>query len=200
MKKTIIAALVGGIIMFLWQFISWNVSGLHEPAQQYTPQQDQIMGFLNGLQLKEGGYILPMPPPTASMDEWNKAMEAAAGKPWARVEYHASLQENMTMNMTRGLVTNFITMLLLCWVITRLRQRSFAAILAACLATGFIVFLNVPYTNYIWYHSFDVWGHLVDAVVSWGLVGLWLGWYLKTKGTATNTITSNRRSAVVNID
>ena len=200
MKKTIIAALVGGIIMFLWQFLSWNISGLHQAAQQYTPQQEKIMAHLNSLQLKEGGYIIPMPPPNASMEEWNKTMDAAAGKPWARVEYHASLSDNMPLNMTRGLITNVLTMLLLCWVVLRFKSRSFATILTASLATGLIVFLNVPYTNYLWDHSFDIWGHLADAVISWGLVGLWLGWYLKSKRTHAAMVSNNRRSAVINID
>lgn len=200
MKKTIIAALVGGIIMFLWQFLSWNISGLHEAAQQHTPQQEKIMTHLNSLQLKEGGYIIPMPPPNASMDEWTKTMEAAEGKPWARVEYHAALTENMAMNMTRGLITNVLTILLLCWMLMRFNHRSFATILTASLCTGLIVFLNVPYTNYIWYHSFDIWGHLADAVISWGLVGLWLGWYLKKGRERAAMGAAHRRSAVINID
>ena len=36
MKKTVIAALVGGLIIFLWQFLSYALINFHKPAQQYT--------------------------------------------------------------------------------------------------------------------------------------------------------------------
>ena len=59
MKKTIVAALVGGIIIFIWQFLSFALINFHKPAQNYTDKQDAIMTFLNSQQLPEGGYILP---------------------------------------------------------------------------------------------------------------------------------------------
>jgi hypothetical protein len=43
------------------------------------------------------------------------------------------------------------------------------------------VFLNAPYTMHIWYGSFDLMAHFADALLQWGLAGLWLGWWL-TRG------------------
>lgn len=198
MKKLLIASLVGGILLFLWQFISWNMANFHESVQQYTPQQEKIISFLNELNLEEGGYILPIPPPGASMDEWNKLMDDAVGKPWAKVEYHKSLSNNMTMNMVRGLVINILTIFLLCWILMRFRSLRFSNIFTASLLTGLIVFFNVPYTQAIWYEAFDTWAHLADAVISWGLVGAWLGWYLGSKPGREAGI-ANRRTAVINV-
>lgn len=181
MKKSLIGALVGGLIIFIWQFLSWSLINLHEPAQQYTPRQDAIMNVLNNEKLEEGGYLLPMLPKTASMEEWEKFMKDAEGKPWASVQYHKAMKNNMGMNMFRGVVINFITVLLLCWILTRLHAPRFSTIAVASLFTGLIVFLNAPYTNFIWYEGFDIWAHLADAVVSWGLCGLWLGWWLRKK-------------------
>lgn len=181
MKKSLIGALVGGLIIFIWQFLSWSLFNLHEPAQQYTPRQDAIMNVLNNEKLEEGGYLLPMLPKTASMEEWEKFMKDAEGKPWASVQYHKAMKNNMGMNMFRGVAINFITVLLLCWILTRLHAPGFSTIAIASLFTGLIVFLNAPYTNFIWYEGFDIWAHLADAVVSWGLCGLWLGWWLRKK-------------------
>ena len=47
MKKSLVGAIVGGIIIFIWQFISWGAVNLHKPAQQYTPKQDAVMAVLN---------------------------------------------------------------------------------------------------------------------------------------------------------
>ena len=46
MKKTIIASTVGGILLFMWQFLSWTAINLHSPSQQYSPKQDTILALL----------------------------------------------------------------------------------------------------------------------------------------------------------
>jgi len=42
---------------------------------------------------------------------------------------------------------------------------------------GLIGYLTIPYLNSIWFETNSI-GHLIDAFVSWGLVGIWLGWWL----------------------
>ena len=54
-------------------------------------------------------------------------------------------------------------------------------VLMACLFTGLIVFINEPYNQFIWYKIFDVRAHLIDALASWGLCGIWLGWWMGRK-------------------
>ena len=179
MKKTIIAALVGGIIIFIWQFLSWSLINLHQPTQQHTPKQEAIMNFLNSQQLEEGGYFMPGLPDNASTDEMEQLMKESEGKPWASIQYHKAMNTNMVMNMIRGLLVNIIAVFLLCWILVRMAAPSFGTILTASLFTGFIVFLNAPYTNFIWYDGFDIWAHLADAVISWGACGLWLAWWLR---------------------
>ncbi|HZF64047.1 MAG TPA: hypothetical protein VEZ55_06180 [Chitinophagaceae bacterium] len=177
MKQTLIAAIVGGIILFIWQFLSWSLINLHQGVQQYTSKQDEIMNFLNNQQLPEGGYILPTVTENASMDEWNEMMKKAEGKPWASIQYHKALKTNMGLNMIRGLIIDILTVWLFCWILARLQLPSFTTIVITSLLTGLIIFFNVPYTNFIWYENFDIWAHLLDAIVSWGLCGLWLAWW-----------------------
>src|SRR5215213_4465731 len=179
MKKTIIGAVVGGLILFIWQFLSFALVNIHKPAQDYTDKQDAIMTFLNSQGLKEGGYILPSLPEGSTMDDHEKAMKAAEGKPWASIQYHQKMENDMVVNMIRGLLVNIVIILLFCWVARRLSPMSFSAIVTAALVTGLIVFLNGPYTGFIWYKSFDIWAHFLDAIVSWGLVGIWLAWWLR---------------------
>ena len=57
MKKTIIGVLVGALILFIWQFISWGAVNLHSGMQQYTPKQTEILKYL-GDNLEEGFYYL----------------------------------------------------------------------------------------------------------------------------------------------
>ena len=182
MKKMIIGAIVGGLLIFIWQTLSWTVLNLHKANQQYTPKQDSIMAYLNSQFSEDGAYFLPTFPEGASMDEMNKAMEDSKGKPWAQIHYHKANNTNMVMNMVRGLLVNIVMVWLLCWILARMNKGGFSATLTACLITGLIVFLNSPYTIHIWYTVFDLNAHLIDALVSWGLAGIWLGWWMNRAG------------------
>ena len=194
MNKIVIGSIVGGILIFLWQFLSWGAVNFHEPAQRYTDKQDAIMGFLNSQNLEEGGYIMPSLPKTASQEEWKTMMKETEGKPWASIQYHKEMKHNMTMNIIRALLVDILTVYLLCWILRRFNILTFTNVLIASLLTGLIVFLNAPYTHYIWYQDADIWAHLGDAVVSWGLVGLWLGWWLtRRRDTVVRETASVRR-------
>ena len=188
MKKTIIGSLVGALIIFIWQFLSFALINFHKPAQQYTEKQDVIMNFLNSQGLEEGGYFLPNLPDGASMDDQNKYMAEAEGKPWATIQYHSKMENDMVMSMIRGFLVNFVTVLLFCWLIFKMNAPSFGTIATAALAVGLIAFLFEAYTGSIWYKFFDIWAFFLDAVVAWGLTGLWLGWWLTRRTMGASTI------------
>ena len=180
MKKAIIGALVGGIIIFIWQFLTWGALNLHQSQQQYTPKQDSILAYLNTQFSEDGAYMLPTFAPGISNDEMEKQMTAMEGKPYAQVIYHKSMpgMNKMFMNMARGLLVNIFMVWLLCWILVKIPSPSFGTVLLSTLGTGIIVFLNGPYTMHIWFGSFDIMVHFVDALVAWGAAGLWLGWWL----------------------
>ncbi len=178
MKKTIIGALVGGIIIFAWQFLSWGPLDLHEAQQQYTPKQDTILAYLGTQFTEDGAYFMPNVAPGTSNEEMEKQWKAMEGKPYAQVIYHRSMPDNMFMNMARGLLVNIVMVWLLCWLLVKIPVRSFATVFLGSIGTGLIVFLNAPYTMHIWYGSFDLMAHFVDVLGEWGITGLWLGWWL----------------------
>lgn len=182
MKKTIVASLVGALLIFIWQTLSWTVLDLHRSAQDYTPKQDTILAFLNATLEKEGGYYLPNVPAGTSMEEATKFGEQANGKPWASIQYHKVLQmdnNTMFMNMARGFVVNILIVWMICWLIAKMKTPSFSTILITNIFIGSIVFMNVPYTGFIWYKTFDLTAHLADALISFSLCGAWLGWWLR---------------------
>lgn len=181
MKKSLIAAIVGGIIIFFWQFLSNAALDLHRTSQQYTPKQDTILPYLSQ-QLEEGRYYLPTYPAGASSEEARKTMAAAEGKPWAIVEVHKSWNgADMTMNLIRSLLTNMIMVFLLVWILQRGNFSSFSSIFLSSVFVGLIGFLYFPYANFIWYKTPGIWAHFNDGWVAWAVNGLWLGWYLRRK-------------------
>ncbi len=181
MKKMIIGAIVGAIILFVWQFLTWGALNLHQSQQRYTPKQDSILNYLNSQFSEDGGYFLPTSAPGTSQADMEKQMQESEGKPWAQIFYHKSMagMNKMFMNMGRGLAVNIVIMLMLCWLLLKIPSPSFGTIFMGTLGTGLISFLHSPYTMHIWYETFDVMVHFTDALISWGVAGLWLGWWLR---------------------
>lgn len=183
-KKTIIAAIVGGIIIFAWQFLSNAALNLHKSANRYTPNNAAILENLKANLPEEGGYILPGLPETATSEDHEKMMKESNGKPWAAIQYHIANEStvaHMITNMARGLVVDIIMVWLFCWILGKFNIQTFNTIFTASIVLAFIVFFNTAYTMNIWYKWFDIMAHFMDAIVCWGVCGLWLGWYLSRK-------------------
>ncbi len=181
MKKILIGGLIGGILLFAWQTISWTVANLHEKGQQYTSKQDSMLSFLANSGLEEGSYMMPTLPPGTSMNDMEKLMGPYVGKPWARLTYYKAMNVNMGTNMIKGILANIIIVSLLCWIFAKINSTSFSTYFISCLAIGIICFTNGVYTGHIWYPLFDINAHMIDALASWGLVGIWLGWWMPRK-------------------
>lgn len=180
----IIAAIVGGILIFGWQFLSWAALNLHKAANGYTPNNAALLTALATNLPNEGGYFLPGLPETATGEDHEKMMKESNGKPWATIQYHRSMVStpaSMAMNMARGLLVDIIMVWLFCWILGKMNMVSFGTIFTASLFTGLIAFFNTAYIGNIWYKWFDIMAHFTDAMVSWGVCGLWLGMFLKKK-------------------
>lgn len=180
MKKSIIASLVGGIIIFFWQFLSNAALDLHRPATQYTSNQDTILNFLS-TQLEEGKYFLPNTPVGATTAEMQQLAETSKGKPWAIIDYKKANTTNMPVNMGRGLITDIIMVWLFIWLLSKGNYGTFGSIFTASVVVGILSFLFFPYTNFIWYESPGIYADMLDGLMGWGLCGIWLGFYLKKK-------------------
>lgn len=179
MKNQLIATAVAGVILFLWQFLSWSVLNVHGSEMQYTDKQDAVLQVLSA-NLAEGSYFMPQPPPGTPSEQQQEFMKNMTGKPWAIVNYHAAMNTNMGMNMVRGLAVDLVAAFLLIWLLVKIPNLDFKTGLLSSLAVGAIGYLTIPYLNSIWFESGSI-GYLVDVFGQWGLVGLWLGWYLPRK-------------------
>ncbi|WP_236973472.1 hypothetical protein [Membranihabitans maritimus] len=111
-------------------------------------------------------------------------MNEAIGQPWAVVQYHESLSSNMGINMFRGFVVDFLAVLLLCWILVKIPDISASQIIITSVSVGLIGFLTVTYLNSIWFETPTV-GSLIDAIVQWGICGVWLSWWLRRGKTAS---------------
>jgi len=183
MKKIFIAGLIGGIIVYAWTTLSYTVLNLHDSAQAYLPAEKQaaILETLSKQEVPEGSYLLPRLPTESTMEEQQKMGEQMEGKPWARISYYHAWKMTMGMNMIRGLLADIIMVIMACWILVKINSKSFGVYFISSLLIGLIAFINNPYTGHIWYPMHDINYLLLDAIVAWGLCGLWLGWYLGSR-------------------
>lgn len=181
MKKLLVGAIVGGLIIFIWQTLSWTAFNLHQSSQQYTPKQDSILAYLRTQFSETGGYLLPTVLPNATMHDMDKLSAVATGKPWVQIYYHKAFHVNILKNMGMGLLADILMAGLVCWIFLKFRIITFTSTFTNCLFIGLATFIAVPLTNHIWYEWVDLKMYFIDAVVSWAMCGLWFGWWLTGK-------------------
>jgi hypothetical protein len=174
MKKAILFALLGGIVLFAWQFLAWAMPNFHNKAQQYTPVQDVILQAIHDSGLKQGMYVLGQPDPKLSGQESESAMKQYEGKPWAVLNYREKNDSGMAMNMIRGFMMMVLVSLLFFWLVRQQKDPTLLKRILLGLGIGMIGFMFIPYTYFIWFKAPDIWAYLLDGLAPWIILG-WLG-------------------------
>lgn len=166
MKKHIIFSFVGGLILWLWQFISFAAANLHGSAAEFTPKSQEIIAAIEASGIEEGRYLLGQIDPALIAAGEATGFETA-GKPWAILHWDRSMESNMGMNMFRGVMVCVLVAALLFSLIQGFSDPTVKKGAGVGLLVGFMAFLAIPYTNYIWYESPDIWAYALDAVIPW---------------------------------
>jgi len=169
--KTFFRSLLGGLILFMYQFISFAGANFHGNAQAYTEKQDTIMAFLKTMNLENKQYILPRPSENATPEDQQKYAVESQGKPWAMINYHNTKDTGMFMPMIRGFLVDILAIFLLFGLLDKISDINNTKAIIYCCTIGFFSFIVIPYTNYIWYQTPDIWAHLLDAFVPYALLG-----------------------------
>lgn len=178
MKKLLIGSLVGGILVFVWQSLSWTVLDLHGNEYKKSPNEQAILNTLSSQLTEDGQYMLPIPEKSASADERQKFMEEMQGKPYAIINYQKAWETDMVGNILRGLIASIIAAFFVCWIMMKDVNSRFLTTFINCILVGVAAYLFFPYTGMIWFKTPGATTFFIDALVSWGLCGLWLGWWL----------------------
>jgi len=179
MKKIFIGSLIGAILLFSWQSLSWTVLGIHQEALKYSPAADSLLSTISSSLKEEGQYLMPRLPDGATQKEMEEYMKKNEGKPWAIVTYHKQQKLDMVMPIIRGFFICLVCIWLCCVVIGKLANKSFYSVFSTTLTFGVISFLFVWYMGHNWMGTgWEVLkGELIDDLVGWGLAGAWLGWW-----------------------
>ncbi|MFZ4058923.1 MAG: hypothetical protein ACOYKE_12340 [Ferruginibacter sp.] len=183
MKKIIIGSLVSAIILFSWQSVSWMFLPFHDAGMLQAPAQDSLIQTLSSVLKEEGQYLIPREKIGSSTETQEKFMKDRIGKPWAMITYHTSMVSNMGSAMLRGFLIALACAFLVVLTLSKMQSSGFASIFFSTLSVGIICFLYVWYNNHNWFQT--PWsvlkGEGIDLIASWGLTGIWLGWWMGKK-------------------
>ncbi len=169
--KLAIRSILGGLIFFMYQFLSFAGANFHENGQAYTEKQDTILSFLNSLQLENKQYAIPRPGPNATPEEHQAFATNSNGKPWAMVSFHKTKDAGMAMPMIRAFLVDILAVFLLFGLLDKISDINTAKSILYTTTVGIIAFIVIPYTNYIWYQLPDIWAYLLDAIVPYAILG-----------------------------
>jgi hypothetical protein len=182
--RILIAALIGGIVMFVWGAVAHMALGLGNPGIHPPAHEDVVLSSLHeGLGSEPGVYILPWLDPNAMHDEAAvKAYGAkASAAPYAWVVY---LPKGGDMTrMGPQLVTQWVSDTLAALVLAALMSVPGLGLgrrigLAVAVAVFAWLGTMVPYWN--WYRfpaSFTV-AALVEQVIGWLIAGAAMAWWI----------------------
>ena len=164
MKKIILAAVLGGLAVHIWGFISWVILPWHNSVANKFTDETVVAQVLQNNASVAGVYYLPF------SEQDHKAGEAAA--------FVNVLPQGFDMNMGRMMLMALLLNIFSAFIATiLLRQTSqldyiqrVGFVTLTGLAIGFIS--HHPYWNWFGFSSAYVAVIIIDTVITWLLAGL----------------------------
>jgi hypothetical protein len=181
--RILVAALLGGVLVFFWGFVSHMLLPLGHMGMRHSATEDPVIAVMRE-NLTEGAGVYVIPGLTPEQYEDPAALAAyeakAVANPYALVIYHP-VGRDMKMGPMLGteIATNVVSAFLAAWVMA-FAGLSFGRRVGIATAMGLFAWLavSVPYWN--WYRfplDFTV-ANLVINVVGWLAAGLAMAWWL----------------------
>lgn len=174
MKQLLLAALLGGIVLFLWGWLSWSIIPIHNASLLSIENEDAVIAALHVNMDRKGVYAFPAMPtiqdPTI-MDEWEQKYKDG---PVGMIIYDPEGTEPMKPDqMIIGFILGCISAFIVAWFLSRstAAMASYFARVAYCGMFGIFIALVSHLTNWNWM------GYPIDYTISW-IADSIIGWIL----------------------
>ena len=192
--RVILAGIVGGIVMFIWNFVAHDLLPLGEMGVRLIPNEDAVTSVLQtNLGDTSGFYVFPSGglTPGATRDQkgaaTKKAEEQMAAGAGGVLIYRPKRVFNFPKRLGIEFATEMIESLLAVFLLAQTRITSFRGKVGFILTAGILAAIatNVPYANWYGFPKTFTLAQMIMMVVSFLLVGIVAGLILKPKNPAT---------------
>jgi len=179
MKKIILASVLGGVVLFIWWFLSWAVLDLHGGTMRGLSNEDAVREFMKSNFPQSSVYIIPK-----QMGGGESAMKKYKEGPIATVVYQAEgADPAMPSQMAIGFLFNVFYAWIAAWFLSRstafaesyLSRVTFVGMLG--IFTAF--FQHLTNWNWMAYPGDYTIVMIADNVVSMLLAGLVIAVFVK---------------------
>ena len=184
MKQLLFGALLGGIILFIWGWLSWSVVPLHTSSIRNIVNEDAVISAMHVNMDQKGVYIFPGMPITQDptlTEEWSQKYRQG---PIGMIIYDPDGNEPMMPSqMIVGIIISIMSSFIACWFLSRSTavNSSYFARVAYCGMLGVFVSLVSHLVNWNWmgYPLDYTIAWIMDAVIGWILAGLGIAAIMK---------------------
>jgi hypothetical protein len=179
--RAFLAAVLGGIIMFIWNFIAHDVLPLGEIGMREFNNEDQVLDALKtNVGDAPGLYHFPghKAGPNATRQERDeaikRAMEKATTGPSGLLVYHPTRQFSFGKLLGTEFATELLEAILAVFLLTQTRIQTFGGRVGFILVVGILgaITTNIPYWNWYGFPSNYTAAYMLIEIVGFLWVGL----------------------------
>jgi len=190
MKRIVLAAILGGLTLFVWMYVAHDVLGIGEMAVGEIPNEAVVLSAMRGAIPEAGFYIFPGfglgPKPTsaqrnAAMPEYMKKYEQS---PHGILIYHPpSGPFHFGTLLGREFALNVLQALLAAWLVMGIAGgRNYGARVGVVTVAGVLAAIstNVEYWNWYEFPGNYTAGYMTTQIVGFVLAGFVIAAFVKS--------------------
>ncbi len=184
--RLIIGAVLGGLLMFVWGFVSHQLIGIEHKSMKMSSNEAAVVAAMKSGFPESGIYFLPGMDmsKTPTDEEWNAFAAKAKEGPTALVIYNTTGMDAMSPTQ---LLTEFgsnVLAALVLGIIFTLTPVTFGrgVIISTLIGLGTWLAVNVSYWNWYRFPGVFTASELVDQIGGWLLAGIAVAFLLKKRG------------------
>jgi hypothetical protein len=191
--RILLAGILGGIVMFVWNFVAHDLLPLGEMGVRLIPNEDAVTSALQtNLGDNSGFYVFPSGglTPGATREQKGAAMKKAEEQMAAGAGGVLVYRPKRIFNFPKRLVIQFATdvaeALLAVFLLAQTRITGFGGKVGFVLTAGILAAIttNVPYANWYGFPKTFTLAQMVMTVVGFLLVGIVAGVIIKPRTDA----------------
>src|SRR6266404_3440640 len=186
--RILLAGILGGIVMFIWNFVAHDLLPLGEMGVRLIPNEDAVTSVLQtNLGDNRGFYVFPSGglTPGATREQKQAAMKKAeeqmASGAGGLLIYRPKRIFNFPKRLGIEFATEVLESLLAVFLLAQTGIRGFGGKVGFILIAGILAAIttNVPYVNWYGFPKDYALGYMTTQIVGFLLVGIVAGLMIK---------------------
>lgn len=188
MGRIILATIIGAVLLFAWNFVSWMVVKLHDGSMRSLEAEPLVVEMLRSADVEPGAYYFPAPPEDmkdqAAMDDFTARHRQG---PLGMLIVSAGTEPMEPMMFVTGFALNVISVLIAALLLASagIRHASGRVLFVAALGVLVTVVSDLSYWNWMRFPSDHSLAMVADNVIGWIFVGIALAALIRPKPATT---------------